>query len=339
MFRDDTSIPIDAGFHRFMNPESLAEWFRRQDYRVLRTESSYWVEVSRFIFQAFPFHWTIKPDREEIDSIFSEHKALGVRYSSDVNTARGKLSYHVVYPLDSEEFHLENIPKKARHDIRRGLKFFTLEQIPLSQLAGEGWSVRVETLTRQKRLDAESEGWWRRLCESAEGLPGFEAWAAFDEDGEMAASALVVLCEDVSTILYQQSRTKDLKLGVNNTLAYVITSQMLERPDIHQLFYGLQSLDARPAVDQFKFRMGYLAKPVRQIVDFHPAFSKLVNPASVSILSTVRRVIPLSFFAKANGMMQFYLEGKRPVEDQHWPEVFLRQKGKEFVSQVSFKET
>jgi len=301
-----------------MNDLFLSKWFLRQNYRVVNTPSSGWIEVIPKIYQAFPYHWEIEPDPSELKYLWDKAGAAAIRYSAPVQSELGKLSYHVIFPVDHESFSLKTIRKKPRYDIRKGLRNFEICSIPIDKFMQEGWAVRLETLERQKRVGAESADWWNRMSSSADGLPGFEAWAAYAGD-EMAASALVIVCDDHCYIYYQQSRTNYLRLGVNNSLAYAITSEMLSRPGIDKVFYGLQSLDARPSVDQFKFRMGFEAKPVKQVVQFHPLIAPFVNTFSHAILNQLRILQPGSVFSKAEGMFRFYLEGRKPETEQDIP--------------------
>ena len=70
--------------------------------------------------------------------------------------------------------------------------------------------------------------------------------------------------------------------------------------------------------------MGYTVKPVRQRVVFHPCLKPFFNRyshAAVQRLLAWRPGGPI--LAKAEGMMRFYLEGKRPLAEQQRPE-FLK---------------
>ena len=71
-----------------------------------------------------------------------------------------------------------------------------------------------------------------------------------------------------------------LSARVNNALTYVFTRSTLDRSDVRSVFYTVQSLDAPPSVDGFKFHMGYTAKALRQRVVFHPWAEPLVRPAT-----------------------------------------------------------
>jgi hypothetical protein len=98
---------------------------------------------------------------------------------------------------------------------------------------------------------------------------------------------------------------------VNNALSYTVTKEMLCRPGIHAIFYGMSSLDAPASVDEFKFRMGYEAKSIRQRVVFHPFLSLLVNRLGHKVLKTMVGLNPSNrFLSKTSGLMGLYLGEK-----------------------------
>ncbi len=300
-----------------MNPDIFAEWLRRQGHRVLRTESSYWYDQGPRVYQAFPYHWLIAPGEAELAELWRGLGAIGLRYSTPLESQAGAASYHVVY--EGSQYPLSILPKKARYDVRKGLAAFRIAPLPFAELAVQGWAVRRETLERQGRTQAEDSAWWQTLCQSAADLPGFEAWGAWSGD-TLAAALIAFTCEDCCSILHQGSRSAYLSQGVNNALTFAFTQAALGRPSVRRLFYGLHSLDAPPSVDEFKFRMGYTAKPVRQRVVFHPWLRPLFNPLSHAALRGLRRLRPGSpALAKAEGMLRFYLQGRLPLERQEAP--------------------
>ncbi|MFZ2424010.1 MAG: hypothetical protein WA029_22990 [Anaerolineae bacterium] len=301
-----------------MTAEVFAEWLRRQGHIVKRTASSYWHDRGPRILQAFPYHWVILPQDDEIEALLRRERNIGVRYSTPISATDGKISYHVV--LQEPGYSLEILPKKARYDVRKAAKGAHAEPISFARLAGEGWQLRNETLQRQGRIGAESQAWWHNLCRAADGMPGFEAWGVLVDD-TLVASLFAFTCDHCCSILYQQSRTAYLSQGMNNLLTFAFTANVMQRPGVESIFYGLNSLDAPASVDEFKFRMGYIAKPVRQRVVFHPWLSPLFNPASHAALCQLRCWQPENpVLAKAEGMLRFYLEGKRPLDQQTWPE-------------------
>ena len=304
-----------------MSSEIFAEWLRRQGHRVIRTSSSYWFDQGPRVYQAFPYHWLIQPSCNELQDFLHKNKAIGLRYSTPISMPMGKLSYHVVY--EGPSFDLASLPKKVRHDIRNGLEYATIEQISISRLATEGWNLRLETLIRQGRQKAENMTTWQRICYAAEDLPGFDAWGALHE-GQLVSSMLAFTCDDCYTILYQQSTTDHLKYGINNTLYYVATTEALKREGVSQVFGGLQSLDASPDVDKFKFRMRFNAKPVRQRVVFHSLLSPFFNKASYLALKQLSLWNPSNpSLAKVLGMLNFYLQDRVPLSEQPCPEPLI----------------
>jgi hypothetical protein len=129
-------------------------------------------------------------------------------------------------------------------------------------------------------------------------------------------------------MLYQQSLTEHLKFGVNNALGFVFSQKALARPGVKQIFYGLESLDASWEVDEFKFRMGYAAEPVRQRVLFHPALRPLVRPASLAMTRLRSMGLRSPKWLKAAGMLRFCLEGNRPPSQQSCPKCLLDRREK-----------
>ena len=102
---------------------------------------------------------------------------------------------------------------------------------------------------------------------------------------------------------------------------------MLKRQGVSGVFFTVQSLDAPPNVDEFKFRMGFESKAVRQRVDFHP----FISPFATSTVHAwtrglLQRDASNPFLAKAEGMLRFHIEGKCPLAEQTWPECLTEQK-------------
>jgi hypothetical protein len=299
------------------------EWLHRQGHSVVSINGKFLYDQAPGIYQAFPYHELSNFSSNDLRDFFRQNKALALRYSSPLNSKSGKLSYHVV--CTQKNYDLTSISKKPRRDVRIGLDYASYEPIPISRLATEGWNLRFETLVRQGRTNAESKRTWESLCTSADGLPGFEAWGALHGD-KLVASLLCYKVQDTISILYQQSSTGHLKFGVNNALTFVVTHEMMHRPDVESIFYGVESLDAPPTVDKYKFRMGYVAKPVLQRVVFNPYIAPFMGKISYKLLELMCRFFSTSILAKAKGMLRFYLQGKYSLYEQSWPEALLDQR-------------
>jgi hypothetical protein len=301
-----------------MNAEIFAEWFRRQGHRIVRTASSFWYDQGPRVYQALPHHWCIQPSERELRELLLGERAIALRYSTPIQAAHGKVSYHVVF--EGVSYSLEALSANARSKIQRGLKRCRVEPISLNRLAQEGWRLQRDTLERQCRVGSLDQKKWQRLTMAVNDLPGFEAWGAIVR-GDLAATILTACIDGVCYMLYPQSHRDYFDSYVNNALAYTVSHEMLSRRGVRMIFYGLHSLDAPASVDEFKFRMGYIARPVRQRVLFHPWLRPFVNRASHAVLRRLlrwRRNSPS--LAKAEGMWRFYLDGQRPAHKQKWPE-------------------
>lgn len=300
-----------------MNADVYAEWLKRQGQKVIRTDSSYWYEAGPGVLQAYPHHWTIEPSDAELRKLLVDQKAIALRYSAPIECSQGMVSYHVV--CEDPAYDMETLSRQARQNTRKGLDYFTIEQISFSRLAEEGWRLHKDSLDRQRRKCNEDEAWWRRLCASAEGLPGFEVWAA-THDGQLAAAFIAFQCGNVYTLPYEQSSSAFLEQRVNNAIFFQVARQAIRREDITSVFFCLESLDAPASVNEFKFRMGFTAKPVRQRVVFHPLAAPFASRLAHRILIRLLQLYPgRQLFAKGEGMLRFYLEGKKPIRDQVWP--------------------
>lgn len=301
-----------------MTPEVFTEWLRRNGHKVVQSQSSYWFDQGPRAFQAFPHHWIIHPSDIETRELLKKHNAVTLRYSTSVSAGQGAISYHVV--CDRPDYSLESLGKWARKNIRRGLKNCRVEKIPIEYLADEGWALRHDTLDRQcRRLNTDRDR-WRQLCLSTVDLPGFEAWGALVGD-RLAACMMTFPMGECCYLMYQHCHRDFLPEHVNNALTYFITTTMMSRPGIKYIFYGLHSLDAPQRVDEYKFRMGYTATPVRQRVVFHPLLKPVVNRFSHSILRKLPpKLMEIRVLAKAEGLFRFYLDGNLNLDKQVWPE-------------------
>lgn len=300
-----------------MNAEIFAEWLRRQGYQVLRTQSSYWYNAGPRAFQAFPFHWLIQPGENELKTLTNRHAVAVLRYSTPLEAPLGMVSYHAM--LTSPDYSLETIDRRARQNVKKGLNHCRVERISMERMAEEGWELEQSTAQRQQRANVYEKKQWRRRYLSAADLPGFEVWGALSGD-QLVASILAFQMDDCCELISQQCHRDFLTEHVNHALTFTIAQEMIHRPGINSIFYSLQSLDAPPSVDEYKFRMGFTAKPVRQRILFHPALRLAVNPFSYQVIRRAHRFSPQNHtLTKAEGMFRFYLSGQEPLDVQEWP--------------------
>jgi len=300
-----------------VNPETFAEWMRRQGHQVIRTASSYWYNAGPHVLQAFPYHWLICPSNEEICNLMTTHGIISLRYSAPLDFPDGKISYHIVL---HNPYNIDMLKSQARNGIKCGLAHCHVEQISFERLAIDGWILQQDTLDRQNRLRSMTQQEWEQICRSAADLSGFEAWAAVT-DGELAAALIVCQIGAIWNVPYALSHRKHLNEHVNNALFYIVSCNLLARSDVDEIFFTVQSLDASPTVDDFKLRMGLRPKLVRQRVDFHPWLRPIATKSARELCAHfLQRDKGNPVIAKAEGMLRFYVEGKQPLAEQTWPE-------------------
>lgn len=300
-----------------MNAEVFSEWLRRQGHKIYRTPSSYWYNAGPRVLQAFPYHWIITPDVEEIHSLMIKHGILALRYSAPPDHREGKISYHIVL---HNCYDLPTLKAKARNSVKRGLEHFTVEPVAFERLAGEGWILQKDTLLRQNRLQSMSQKQWEILCHSATDLPGFSAFAALSE-GRLAGALIVCRIDDVFAVPYATSHSRYLSEHVNNALFFTVCCKLLKQEGINSIFFTLQSLDAPAQVDDFKLRMGFESKLVRQNVAVHPFLKPFINTSFYSLNRKLLKHYPANpLLNKSEGILRFHLEGRRPAMEQNCPE-------------------
>jgi hypothetical protein len=296
-----------------MTQDTYAEWLRRQGQSVVRTASSYWHSEGMAVFQAFPYHWLIQPPAEELRELMFRHHAVALRYSAPPRPGDGADTYHAVYTRSDYGF--EMLSSWARKNVRRGLRNCTVGPIGMDRYVEEGWELRRDTLARQGRQVKETRQDWRRRYAATAGLDGFEVWAA-EVRNRLGATLVTFQMDGWAYMLYQQCHRDYLREHVNNALSFLVTQNLIRRPNIRGIFYGMRSLDAAASVDEFKFRMGYEARPVREQVDFHPYLSPLVNPVTHRLTRTLSAWNPKNrLLAKAEGMLRLCVAKKRPANE------------------------
>jgi hypothetical protein len=257
------------------------------------------------VYQAFPYHWLILPSAEEERELISQHGAAALRYSMPAARQPETDGYHVVYA--GRDYDMDTLGSWARKNVRRGLRSCTVGQIPFPRYIEEGWALRVDTLARQQRRVPETRDDWHRKNSAATGLEGFEVWAA-EVNHRLAATLLTFQMDGWGYMLYQQCHRDYLREHANNALSFEVTQNLIRRPSIQGIFYGMRSLDAPASVDEFKLRMGYEAKPVRQRVVFNPCLAPLVNRFTHRVAKSLVAANPASrLMAKAEGMLRLCL--------------------------------
>ncbi len=260
-----------------MNPTHMAEFLERLGHRVMTTPSACWYDVRSRFYLSFPHHRLIDPAPSELAAVF-RRLPLGVRYFTPAR-GDGAASYALV--CARRDYDLSALSANTRSKTRRGLARCTVERLDPSWVAAHGRAVSEDTLRRIHLRDPYPwDVYWRAAAQST----CVEVWGAL-VDGQLAAYLVGVLADRCCELLVARSSSEMLKVYPNNALLYTVVRDMLGRPDVDQIFFGVESLEDYDGIDAFKLSMGFAKSPIRQRVVLHP----LLRPVLQSGL--MRRVL------------------------------------------------
>jgi hypothetical protein len=288
-----------------MRPEIFGEFLSRQGHHIIKTESCFWYNAQPGFYFYFPYHRLITPSKDELWKLFLDQRCIGLRFFSPMSSY-GKERYLIV--CSDKNYDITSVEADtARRQTRRGLENFEIRQIDFALLASQGIQANHDTLIRQGRVPSIwSEERWRSYCLSAEGLEGFEAWGAYFNN-ELVSFLVAYQMEDHFTILHQSSVTKYLRQYPNNALVFYITKLKLNSAEVAHISYGPESLDAPKSLDEFKFRMGFQKRPMKQRIVFKPLIRPFINSISHQLVQKISALRPESdTLRKVEGVIRFY---------------------------------
>jgi hypothetical protein len=257
-----------------MDYSQYAEYCRLIGYKVIETPSGVWIGPTRGFFNRVPLYETEPPSEKELYALFRRQPIVGVHYALEPS-CRGKASH--VYLVRDRDYDLENLYRKQRTSVSRGLEDCQVRQMSFDELHFRGMPLNVDTLTRQRRSDptfADTDQ-WARFCQAGERVDGAQAWGAF-VNGELAAYVVLFRIASVVSILYQNSRTNLMKLHPNPALIFTVTQTMMRIPGIDSVYYGPGWLNTSQGLNAFKRHMGFDEEPVVSVVRLRPAAKRIL---------------------------------------------------------------
>jgi len=286
-----------------MTPLAMANFFERLGHRVVQTNSSYWYDVHRRFYLSFPHHRLVDPGADELYPLFMRLNA-GVRYFGPPGSL-GRLSYALI--CRDRSYDLDLLSPNIRSKVRRGLKHCKVDRLEPSYVMAYGKSVHDDTLRRIRIRDPYPwETYWRAVKES----DCVEVWGVLI--GKVLVAYLVaVLAERCWEILVVRSLSEFLRFYPNNALLFTVLRQLLSRPQIEQVFFGVESIEGLSRIDDFKLSMGFVKSPIRQRVVLHPLLRPaLCNPLAVrAVYGLARRQPQSEFWRKLKGITAFVGSG------------------------------
>lgn len=270
-----------------MNTDHLAEFLQKAGYKVIQSRSGYWYEASRSVYLSIPPDLTLDQDEDalqaELAEIFSEHRVLGLKFS----TTRGeKGKAGALYVVHDKEYDLPNLHIKQRPYVRKGLKNCDVREIGFDILRDHGLQINNDTLGRQGRSDPhfQDEKMWRQLCEAGRTTSGAGVWGSFVE-GNLAAFMIYFITDGTAHLLYEMSRNGMMKSYPNHALQFTVIREMIRRDGIDLVSGGFESILDLQGLDRYKRYAGYEKRELQLRVVLRPlARALLLNPVSRGVV-------------------------------------------------------
>jgi hypothetical protein len=269
-----------------MSPEEIVSFFIGRGLHVVRTASCWWYEEQRHsgLYYSFPTHGVIDPQAAECSELFDlAPSALAFRFIAPLES-RGHPSFIWVRRPD---YDLNALSSKSRNQTRRGMESCEVRKIPWDELVSVAGAANADTMKRHGQNGSQSLGFDTELAK----CPAYEAWGAF-ADGELAAYVVTLTVENRAHILVQRSVTAHLKLRPNNALVFLVVKELLSRPGVASVGYGLEPLDVLDSLDHFKSGMGFVKEPVCQRILIAPRLKLLLNPITARPIEVFAALLP-----------------------------------------------
>jgi len=283
-------------------------FLRAIGHRVVPTRSAHWYDANRFFFLSAPPHRVYEPGEDECRAVLHHWPCLGVRFAAPL-AAPGKLSYQIA--CENHAYGLESLSANVRSKVRRGLKRCEVRPTPFAVMATAGRQAHEDTVARQGRDGVLGGERWERFWTAAAATPGMEGWGAWTGD-QLAAFLVTATFDEGVEFMLARSRSDQLGAYPNNALIFTVAEEMLVRRAVPEVTFGLESLEPVGPLDEFKFGMGFQARPLRQRVVFHPILRALLRQRAVRALFrrwTEQHAAAGVFWRKAAGLLRFAEEG------------------------------
>lgn len=257
-----------------MTLSGYAKFCESIGYKVYETSNSAWIGRGYGFFNRMPLYETAPPQDQELESLFSQHRIMGVNYAAEPG-CKGKISHN--YFVRDQNYNLSNLNMNCRQNVKKGLKNCQVRTMSFDELYRLGMPLNLDTLSRQGRSDQlfSSADQWKRLCRAGEESVQIEAWGAFVQD-ELGSYLITARIDNVVTVLYSHSRTSLLAFHPSPAVYFTLIQTMMHTPGIEAVYIGPEWLTTGKGLDRFKQGMGFVAEPVVFVVQLRPLISRLL---------------------------------------------------------------
>jgi len=175
--------------------------------------------------------------------------------------------------------------------VRQGLKNCVVRPLDFGLLQCAGGAINRGVFERQGRtgpLFLRDQKSWEQYLERCKNTAGVEAYGAFAGD-ELCAYTLIVRVDDYAYTYHPFADTNRLHLRPMNALIFWVTQRLLEEPGIRRVSYGLESLVAQPALEEFKSGMGFKAVPIGRRIVLNPLARPLLSRSTTALFRRIKQ--------------------------------------------------
>ena len=293
-----------------MDAETYGKFLAAQGKATVRAGGHLWVKKQSFCLESSPPHTRIRLNSAEAWNLFLRGY-LVLRYTCDESEGAPSKEY----VCEDREYSLESLDAKARNKVRQGLKNCVVRQIEFSELKRTGCAINQSVFQRQGRVGPEflrDPLRWEQYLANCQKTSDVEAFGAFI-GAELCAYTLIVRVEDYAYTYHPFASTTYLQFRPMNALIFCVTQRLMQTPGVRRVSYGLESLTAQPALEEFKAGMGFQGLPIGRRILLSPLARPLVSGQAVSFMRQVEgrfKGIPYldSYLAFAEGHRRFLTE-------------------------------
>jgi hypothetical protein len=206
----------------------------------------------------------------------------------------------VLYLCTDKGYSIESLSSNNRSKVRRSLKRLDVRLTTAEEIIAKGYPPYIDTRQRHDSShmspDEFRANWERQLH-----VEGREIWAAWAGD-EIAAFGAVHLCGAWASISATVSSRAHMKDYPNHALFFTVLEQLMARPEVESVSYGLSSLRSETSIDSlhhFMVSVGLEAVPVVRKVVVHPLLRPAVNRGTLVAARSAERVVPSARLLRA----------------------------------------
>lgn len=287
------------------------EFFRNAGFKVYCSPSAEWYMIQEGMLMSIPYNKLISPSSKELDILLKESGALGLRFPTDVENYGFESKIEI---CENYDYGLQYLKHDAKNRVNKGQKNCEFKSVTVEELRSEGFQLNLKTLDRQGRKDPKgNRKYWDRICDGLSITSGVKIWGSYCQN-HLAAYVVVFEMPEITEMVIQNSDSDYLQYCPNNLLTYnVARHYLVETEKKVPLCYGLGSLEETPGLDDYKIRMGFTLKPIKQQIYFRKEIRWLLCP---SLLKTFRFFNLNIFkgknykFDKSYALLKRYLEQK-----------------------------